>query len=223
MMSAEVWIGGHSLGASRASIYAYSRVTRGLPVTGVYTFGCPRPGNSELGRALASIPHWRAIRNGSGGFPDYDLVTAVPFDVEFLLDYAQPAPFEECAEMPEPGDPWGLFRFHHIELYQDGCQKLPLTGSGAGVELVEAVDAVADLYYGPSGQWDWQHFIDGEFWGMRVMPSGARLMIARGTTTPHEWMQDLDTNQVQVGAAHVSRGFWAGVGPVLSDLDAALA
>ncbi|MFP5249287.1 MAG: lipase family protein [Acidobacteriota bacterium] len=222
-MSAPVFIAGHSLGAARACLYAYSRVKRGLPVDGVYTWGCPRPGNSALGSALSSVPIWRDIRNYAGPFPDFDLVTAVPFDVEPLFDYCRVVRFENCDEAPAPNDPWGLFRYHHIQLYQAGCRKLPPTGSGAAVELVEAVDATADLYSN-AGPWDWQHFVNGQYWGMRTMPTGARLLIARGSTTELDWIDDLRTVQCQIdGGAWVSEGFWAGIGPILPALDGALA
>lgn len=222
MASPGIFIVGHSLGAAEASLYAYSRVKRGLPVDGVYVFGCPRPGNSALGSALASVPIWRSIRNACGGFPDYDLVTVVPFDIEPVLDYAQPAPFETIAEPPAPDDPWLLFRYHHSQLYQAGCRKLVATGSGTAVELVEAIDAVQDLYDG-TGVWSWTHFVDGEYCAIRTNAAGARMLVFRGSTTELDWMHDLDTMQVELHGAKVSRGFWAGVGPQEAELDAALA
>lgn len=227
-MTAPVYIAGHSLGAARAAMYAFSRVSRRLPVDGVYTFGCPRPGNSVLGRALAQVPVWRAIRNRGGAWPNADLFTAVPLDIGWMLDYAQPAPFEDCREPPYGAyNDWGILSWHHIQLYQEGCRKLAPTGSGAPVELVEAVDATADLYGGsndiPVGRWDWDHEVNGQYWGMRIMPSGARLLIARGTVTPHEWMQDFDVAQVPLANAMVSAGFWAGVGPIEGLLDEAVA
>ena len=221
-MTAPVFIVGHSLGAAEACLAAFSRTRRGLPVDGVYVFGCPRPGNAVIGSALASVPIWRSIRNDLGRFPSYDLVTAVPFDIEELLDYAQPAPFEAIAEPPAPDDPWLLFRYHHSQLYQAGCRKLAPTGSGAAVELVEAIDAVQDLYDGV-GAWAWQNFVDGQYCAMRVMPNGAKLLVFRGSTTPLDWMHDLDTRQVDLHGAKVSRGFWAGPGAIEAALDAALA
>ena len=215
-----VFIAGHSLGAAEADLYAYSRVKRGLPVAGVYTFGNPRPGNSALGTALAIIPVWRAIKNGVGRFPDYDLVTAVPFDIEEMLDYAQPAPFEVIDEAPAPDDPWGLFRYHHSQLYQAGCRKLAPTGPDTAVELVEAIDAVQDLYDG-TGAWTTEHFVNGQYWAARRTANGAMLVVFRGSTTDLDWIHDLETRQIDLYGAKVSAGFWAGVGPCLAELDAA--
>lgn len=220
-MTAPVFVTGHSLAAAETDLYAYSRVKRGLAVDGVYTFGNPRPGNSIIGVATSSVPIWRAIRNYCGRFPNYDLVTSVPFDVEPLLDYAQPAPFEDIDEPAAPNDPWLEFRYHHSQLYQAGCRKLPPTGSGAAVELVEAIDAVQDLYNGV-GQWDVRHFVDGQYWGMRKLPNGARLLVFRGSTTPLDWIHDLETWQIDLYGAKVSAGFWAGVEGSLNALDAAL-
>jgi Lipase (class 3) len=215
-----VFIAGHSLGAAEAVLYAYDRVERALPVDGIYVFGCPRPGNSVIGSALASVPVWRSIRNDLGRFPDYDLVTAVPFDIEECLDYAQPAPFEAIAEAAAPDDPWFLFRYHHSQLYQAGCRKLPPTGGA--VELTDAIDAVQDLYDN-TGRWDVPNFVDGQYWGMRVMPNGARLLVFRGSATGTDWSHDLDTMQILIHAAKVSRGFWASIGLSRAALDAALA
>jgi hypothetical protein len=57
---------------------------------------------------------------------------------------------------------------------------------------------------------------------MKVMPSGARLLIARGTVDVHDWLADLDADMVTVMGAKMSVGFWSGIGPVLGSLDQAL-
>jgi len=83
---------------------------------------------------------------------------------------------------------------------------------------------MADLYSDEDpAHWDWAHFVDGEFWGMRKLLNGAKLLIARGTATPYEWVQDFDAAQTDVLNGRVSQGFWAGVGPIEPLLDAALA
>lgn len=217
-----IYITGHSLGAAEACLYAYDRVQRGLPVDGVYVFGCPRPGNSGLGQALAGVPIWRSIRNYSGRFPSFDLVTSVPFDVEALLDYSQPAPFEDIDEAPEAGDSWGPFAWHHSQLYAAGCAKLPRTGSGAEVELIDAIGAVQDLY-DAVGAWSVPHFVDGQYWGLRQMPNGAKLLVFRGSTTGIDWVHDLETLQVPLHSAKVSVGFWDCPGHSRDALDTALA
>jgi hypothetical protein len=221
-MTGAIYIAGHSLGAAEACLAAWSRIRRGLPVAGVYTFGCPRPGNSELGVVLSHVPIWRSIRNDCGHLPDYDLVTAVPFDVEAWLDYAQPAPFEAVAEQPAPNDPWLMFRYHHIELYAAGCAKLPPTGSGAGVELMDAVTAVQDLYDG-TGDWTWTHFVDGQYCAIRTFTNGDKLLVFRGSETELDWIHDLETLQLDLFGAKVSRGFWSGPEAVQAAVDAVLA
>ena len=184
-----VYITGHSLGAAEAVLVAWSRVRRGLPVDGVYVFGCPRPGNSELGVLLSHVPVYRSIRNQIGGFPDYDLVTAVPFDVEAMLDYAQPAPFEAIAERPPPNDPLGPFQYHHSYLYAQGCAKLPPTGYS--VELTDSIGAVQDLYNG-TGTWSWTNFVDGQYCAVRMFQSGDKLAVFRGSVTETDWIRDLE-------------------------------
>ena len=45
---AKVWLTGHSLGGSLATLAAFSFSQKNLPVAGVITFGCPRVGNSAF-------------------------------------------------------------------------------------------------------------------------------------------------------------------------------
>lgn len=212
-----VYVTGHSLGGPEAILYAWSRVRRGLPVDGVYVFGCPRPGDAELGVLMSHVPIMRSIRNACGGFPDYDLVTAVPFDIEAFLNYANCAPFEDIAEPAAPDDPWSLFRYHHSQLYLAGCAKLPPTGSGANVELMDAIQAVQDLYDGV-GPWSWTNFIDGQYCAVRTF-DGAKLAAFRGSATTLDWIRDLDTTQTDLYGAKVSRGFWACPSAVQAALD----
>lgn len=214
-MTAPIYIIGHSLGAAEASLYAWSRINRRLPVAGVYLFGCPRPGNSVISTTLSRVPV-RSVCNGR------DLVTRVPFDLPPLESYANAAPFEMGNAPPPAGDTWGLFAWHHSELYAQACRSLPASPAGSAVGLIEAIDAIVDLY-NDTGTWDWRHDVDGQFWHMRIAPSGARMMIARGSTTALDWTHDFDALQTNVDGARVSDGFWKGVGPILTDLDAALA
>lgn len=210
-----MFIGGHSLGASRGVAYAYARVVRGLPVDGIYVFGCPRPGNRVIPNALINTPIFRSIKNRR------DLVTCVPVDLEFLNEeYVDAKKFEETNEAAPPNDRWGPFKDHHIQLYQKGCRTLPAI-DGAALSLIDAVDAVADLYEASSTHWDWLNAEDGRYWGMRDYPD-ARFLVARGSTTALDWVDDFDATEIDVLGARISAGFWAGVGPIMDRLDAAL-
>ena len=204
-----IYIAGHSLGAARASLCAYSRVKRGLPVAGVFLFGCPRPGNSVIRDTLASIPA-RSIKNSN------DLITDVPLDIELLdEDYCQPRDFEAVDVPWNPSLPdWGPFNPHHIELYQEGCQSLP-----DNAMLLTAAQAVYDLY-NLMGEWDWVHPEDGRYWGMRKVGHD-RILVARGSTTNYDWIEDFRAIQFTQLGARVSEGFWDGVGPIESILDRA--
>jgi len=58
---------------------------------------------------------------------------------------------------------------------------------------------------------------------MKIMPSGAKLMIRRGSKTGTDWLaEDLDFTQIDVFGAKVSRGFWKSVASVQNQLDAQL-
>ena len=210
-------ITGHSLGADNAVLYAFDRIKRGLPVDALYLFGCAQPGNAAIGDGIAPIPVVRSIQNRVGPhFPDFDLVTAVPFEAPGF-DYTQPVPFETISEEPPPGDSWGLFRYHHSELYQRGVRKLlPLDG-----QIIAAINFVQQLYDG-TGNWETEHFVDGQYWGVQRL-EGARVLVFRGSKTALDWHHDFDFRQVPLHGARVSAGFWAGPAASLAALDAALA
>lgn len=211
-------ITGHSLGAAEAVLYAYDRVYRGLPVDALYLFGCPQPGNAAIAAGIATIPVVRSIQNRVGPhFPDYDLVTSVPFEAGPFLDYAQGHPFELISEAAPEGDSWGLFRYHHSQLYKAGVMKLPDNGG-----LFTAINAVQNLYDGV-GTWDTEHFIDGAYWGVRHLLDGSRLLVFRGSATLRDWLHDFAFEQISLHGARVSAGFWSGPLQSLGALDAALA
>jgi hypothetical protein len=212
-MTGEVYIGGHSLGGAEAYEYAFSRIKRGLRVDGIYCLAPPRPGDSTLANTLlASVKVARALKNRR------DIVPSVPVDIELLdEEYVQPYPLIEINEKPTT---FGLDADHNIALYVAGAQKLkPL---GVSVEIGEAAIQIARLYTDTTG-WDWISTVNGRYWAMIVMPSGAKLMIRRGSVTLRDWLDDFDAVQIPVMGARVSQGFWAGVAPMESVMDQQLA
>lgn len=219
MITAPVFIGGHSLGAAHAFLYAWSRIKRGLPVAGIYALASPNPGDSTIRQTLESH---QAI-NGltvSSLWNGRDYVPGVPIDIElFDEDYARPWADTEIYEVP-PDRPIKLDAWHGIALYQAGAHKLP--PSGAAVELGTGADLIARLYQTADG-WDWISPVDGAYWAIKILPNGARLAIARGSVTLADWLDDFDARQIVVMGARVSEGFWRGVAAAQEALDAHLA
>lgn len=212
-MTGEVYIGGHSLGAAEAYEYAYSRVMRGLRVDGIYVLAPPQPGNITLGAGLyPKVPVVRALKNRR------DLVTALPIDIAWLGDdYAQPFPLIEIDEKPTTIGP---FADHSSSLYLAGALKLPPLG--VSIEIGAAAEQIVRLYTDATG-WDWINPIDGFYWAMKVMPSGAKLMIRRGSVTETDWLDDFDATMTSVLGARMSQGFWNGVQGIETTLDQVLA
>lgn len=207
----EVYICGHSLGAAEASIYAYDRTVRGLSMDGLFVFGCPNPGNRVIGDVLVG-KRIRSIKNMR------DLVTDVPVDLQLINEeYVPVRSFEECYEKAPANDPWGVFRDHHIQLYQPGCRTL--AQGTAAISLNDVVDTVARLYDTNDG-WDWINPVDGQWWAARKFP-GAILLIARGSTTALDWVHDFEALQTDYRGARVSLGFLQGVQPIIDKLDEA--
>ena len=187
---------------------------RGLRVDGIYAFASPNPGDGMIGRALSAVPMIRSLRNGR------DIVPDLPVDIAmFGEEYVQPRAFIEINEVPAPNDPLGFFAWHEAALYAAGAIKLQELG--AAVTLAEAARAVVDLYI-TANSWDWINPVDGTYWALQIMPNGARLLIARGTETAHDWISDFDATQITTMGARMSVGFWSGVGPILGELDKAV-
>lgn len=208
-----VYITGHSLGAARAALYAYSRVVSGLPVSGLFLFGCPNPGNRMIGKLLSSIPVY-SYKNRR------DLVTNVPIDLEFLNEeYLPVTRFYELNEPAPATDAWGIFSDHHSELYQAGIQKM-FQQPKLTVTPLDAINAVVDLYNN-KGVWSWTHFVDAEYCAAKEFPD-SKLMVFRGSTTALDWIDDFDAFQTTVLGARMSNGFWNGICKILTDLDNAV-
>lgn len=83
-----LWITGHSLGAALATLAtAKIRLEQGHPVSGLYTFGCPRVGNDEFSRAFDQdfwAKTYRFVNNN-------DVVPRIPFR---LLNYRHVGTFK---------------------------------------------------------------------------------------------------------------------------------
>lgn len=70
-------LAGHSLGGALALLAATH-----FPSQAVYTFGCPRPGNGPFADGVvAKTPVYRVVH-------DQDIVTTIPYEIEFLNDLA---------------------------------------------------------------------------------------------------------------------------------------
>lgn len=216
----DIWLNGHSLGGPTAILYGLSRVARGLPLTGIYTFAPASPGEAKIAKALTDAGvALVTVKNG----PDY--VTDVPFHEAIGdLDYDPALPWPEwlrITQNPMPHDFDLLFRWHHIALYHTGVH-LMLTND-APVTIQDAVDACLDLYAGIPIGFDWVDTIDGQYWGMRKI-GDAKLLTRRGSTTGVDWiLEDLDFVQEVHHGLKTWRGAGKGVWPALDKLDAALA
>lgn len=221
MTDAPVFIGGHSLGGQRAYQYAYSRLVRNLRVDGIYALAPPMPGDGVIGNLFRANQATMSIR---GLWNQRDIVPRVPIDMELLNEeFEQPWTLIETDESPTSTtrrlidiDP-----YHNISLYVAGAQKVP-DDPGVAVKLGEAAVQIERLYITDEG-WDWINPVNGAYWAMKVMPSGARLMIPRGTQTAWEWFQDFDAFQIPVLGARMPRGGWSGVAAIEAELDRVLA
>lgn len=112
-----VYFTGHSRGAPRAQLMAARFIKQGYDVR-IVVFASPRPGDSILGKLLASVPHTQ-YRNYHG-FLDQDFVCDAPAPYPF--GYVHPIEPIIIDVAPPPNDEWGVLARHHLFLYREGIK-----------------------------------------------------------------------------------------------------
>jgi hypothetical protein len=122
-LSPRVVVTGHSLGAARATLMTGYLVQGGAAPIARYVFGEPRPGFARLAEIIKDVPAF-SYRNGDNAEDPsgFDLVTSVPFRF-FPELYVHPSPLIDVRADPPATDEWGVFRWHHIQLYCDALAK----------------------------------------------------------------------------------------------------
>ena len=115
MITQPIVVTGHSLGASRADILCGLMIADGTTPVLRVVFGEPKPGLMDFAAYIEKVPG-RSYRNGDA--KDHDVVTDVPLLFP-PLQFVHPTPIMVVTAEPT-GDlfsRYGLFAFHHIELY----------------------------------------------------------------------------------------------------------
>lgn len=112
-LSTPLVVTGHSLGAARADILtAYANLDGRSPIARI-VFGEPKPGFRDFADIVNRSP---GIAYCNGDNNGHDLVTDVPFDFP-PEEYERPLPLVRVSISPPPADKWGMFRYHHMRLY----------------------------------------------------------------------------------------------------------
>jgi hypothetical protein len=97
-------------------------IVAGIVPAGRVVFGEPRPGFQELAHLLASIPESRSYRNGNFASFEHDLITDVPVRIG-PLQYVHPTRLIEVSALPPADDEWGIFSYHHMQLYAQAVKQ----------------------------------------------------------------------------------------------------
>jgi Lipase (class 3) len=111
-----LFVAGHSLGAGRASVLCGLAIVAGVTPIGRVVFGEPRPGFAQLADLIKPISHSLSYRNGKPGTFEHDLVTDVPYYLG-LYKYVHPTALVDVSALPPLLDEWGIFSYHHMQLY----------------------------------------------------------------------------------------------------------
>ncbi len=108
-----VIVTGHSLGAARATILTALMVADGIRPVRRVVLGEPRAGFKDLAEIVKQIDG-ASYCNSFGSHHDLVCDVPIPFpDIPFT----HPTPLVRVSAPPLSGDRWGLFAYHHIELY----------------------------------------------------------------------------------------------------------
>ena len=191
----------------------------------VINLGEPKPGFHQLGALVASaVTIVRSYCNGDAS--GHDLVTDVPFSLP-LEPYEHLAMLTRVSAAPAPDDPWGFFRYHHVQLYQQAIGALAaIPEILPGIDDLDIVGLIEGIYaYPDSPAVAWDHFDDGTdsdgiCWGVKYL-AGADAVIFRGSTTMEDWMRDFDCVARPFGDSRlgpVHPGFWLGMRQVIDEL-----
>jgi hypothetical protein len=108
-----IGVTGHSLGAGRGSQSTGLLAVAGRPPLTRIVFGEPHSGRDELAKITAPYlgPSYRADGGPNASWDEVDTVTAVP------PWFNTPGPRTDVMVTPPTDDPWGAFRFHHMQGY----------------------------------------------------------------------------------------------------------
>lgn len=109
-----VIVTGHSLGAARASILTALMLADGVVPARRVVFGEPKPGFDDHTRLVAGAPGFSYC---NGAHDHDDLVCEVPFTLPPLFRFTRASPLIAISNAPAPNDRWGIFAFHHMQLY----------------------------------------------------------------------------------------------------------
>jgi len=194
-------------------------------------FGEPKPGGPVFATLLKGLDESISYCNYTGPL-QHDRVTDVPLTVPILgLNFRHPTDLKLISAPPATGDHWGMFAWHHVELYVTGAK------DGCIPEQHQfCVGLCRDIYVLDSSApqtWDEFQVTAGVCWGLKFQDKTA-YVVFRGSDDKLDWLRDL------TGIDHAAEGVvdhdkfgrmwdgfvigmaetWKAIKPLLAGLDA---
>jgi len=111
---------GHSLGSGEVDVASGLAILDNINPIAKIGFGSPKAGFKQLGQMLKNIPDF-CFRNTNGIL--WDLITSMPFTF-YPEEYQHTAPLFNVCAAPPAYDEWGVFSWHHIQLYKQAILNL---------------------------------------------------------------------------------------------------
>ena len=179
-------------------------------------FGEPKPGESQFAAIVQRADESVSYCN-RGGPRQHDRVTDVPFTVPALgLNFEHPAPLTFLRCVPPVDDAWGIFSYHHVELYETGA-----AASGADPRHAVAARLCRAIYdRGVPEAWDARGLTQGVAWAVRRVGDTV-YVVFRGSDALFDWLRDLtgfDPAAEYPALGRMWDGFVAGVAEAWAEI-----
>jgi hypothetical protein len=151
-------------------------------------FGEPKPGESTFAGLLSKLDESVSYCNRTGP-RQHDRVTDLPFAIPALkLNYVHPVALSFVSANPDDNDPLGIFRFHHMKLYDQGIRAA--TDSYLHIDCARLCRG---LYAYPDDTpiaWDERKDTADIAWAVKLEGKTA-YVVFRGSYTLLDWLRDL--------------------------------
>jgi hypothetical protein len=159
-----------------------------MPLIRRIVFGEPKPGESTFAGLLSKLDESVSYCNRTGPL-QHDRVTDLPFAIPALkLNFIHPTELSFVSAQPADNDPLGVFRFHHMVLYDAGIRAV-----ADNYLHIDCARLCRGIYAYPDDtpiDWDHRQSTAGVEWGIKVHGNTA-YVVFQGSKSLLDWLRDL--------------------------------
>lgn len=179
-----------------------------MPILRRIVFGEPKPGEAQFADLLKGLDESVSYCN-RGGPLQHDRVTDLPFTIPALgLDFVHPTDLTFICGRPVENDPYGIFGWHHMPLYEAGMA----ADAGLNPLHLECVRLCSAIYARPDEPpepWDECRETDGVVWAVKFDGNRA-FVVFRGSVVFLDWIRDVAAFDPNVTTHSAFGKMWSG-------------